>query len=531
MKQLLRSTFVVNASTDTAHLLLRNFLALQESRLEFTKPDDVLIWTYIQEFVRQHNHVPEINAIKAHFTHKREDTVVNRLEQLIVLNVLTDGNFKARVEVMANDRRTRGVGEILKKAADILGKGITIKDGKEEKKLQGPFAAIHFIMDESHDIVAPTLGGRLSGEVTQDGDDFLREYERVEADPLAGVGQHTGLTQIDSAFNGAKRNELWIHAGFTGGLKSTEMLNWAYNQAVFYNHSSLIFSLEMPYHQCRRILYAMHSQHPKFKKIRHQLGLQKHPDDSVGLPYTNIRDGTLEEHHPNARRFLFEFVKPDLNGKQMVQGNDPENNLPWPDPKDFGKIHIEVADPDKADFTMADLRHKAEMIYSKAPFSIVFIDHVGLMAPRKWVSSTTERLNEIIRDTKRMAMSFNRGMGIAIVALFQINREGYKSAMKRKEKTGTASYDLTHLSYANEAERSADIVTSSWVDDDLRAQNRVQFQCLKSRDQKPFEMFLSRVEWSCRRILTCFDVQMTPDQKQAVGDALDQEDIKELDAS
>jgi len=461
VKALLRSTFIVNPSGENAELLLRNFLVLQESRLEFSTPEDVLIWSYIQDFVRTHNHIPDVTSILAHFQHKKEDTVIDRVEVLKVLDTMTDGDFKTRVEVMADDRRVRSVSELLKTAADILGKGIKIQKGKEEEIVQGPFAAIHYIMDQSHEIVAPTLGGRLSGEVTQDGADFKSEYERVEADPLAGVGQHTGITQMDVALNGAKRNELWIHAGFTGGLKSTEMLNWAYNQAVFYNHSSLIFSLEMPYHQCRRILYAMHSQHSKFKAIRYKLGLQKHPDDSVGLPYTAIRDGSLDEYHPNAKRFLFDYVIPDLNGQQTVQGINKETGLPWPDPKHFGKIHIEVADPDKSDFTMADLRHRAELIYSKAPFSSIFIDHVGLMAPRKWVSSTTERLNEIIRDCKRMAMSFNRGMGMAVIALFQINREGFKASTKRKEKTGTASYDLTHLSYANEAERC--VISSTYT--------------------------------------------------------------------
>lgn len=525
MKSLLRSTFIVNPNNENAKFFLRNFLVLQESRLEFTFPDDVIIWSFIKEFVRTHNHVPEINTILRHFQHKKENSVINRLRDLETQKPLIEGDFKTRVEDKAEDSRNRAVNELLKKAADILVTGIKVTEGKEEKILKGPVAALHHIMENSVDIVAPTIGGALSGEVTHDGEKFLAEYERVEADPLAGIGQHVGISQMDVALNGAKRNELWIHSAFTGGLKSTLMLNWAYNQAVYFNHSSLIFSLEMPYQQCRRILFAIHSQHPKFKEIRYKLGLQKHPDDSVGLPYVDIRDGTLDEYHPNARKFLFDYVVPDFKGENVLNVVNPHTGEIYPPSSEYGKIHIEVADPDKSDFTMADLRHKAELIYSKSPFSAVFVDHVGLMSPRKWVSSTTERLNEIIRDCKRLAMSFHRGMGIAVIALFQINREGFKSATKRKEKTGTASYDLTHLSYANEAERSADIVTSSWVDDELREKNRVQFQCLKSRDQKPFEMFLSRVEWPCRRILTCYEVPMTTDQKEAAGDALDLEDL------
>jgi hypothetical protein len=311
-------------------------------------------------------------------------------------------------------------------------------------------------------------------------------------------------------------------------MKSTTQLNWAYNQAVWYGFSSVIFSLEMPYKQVRRLLYALHSSHAKFAPIRLALGLQKNLQaEGIGLPYEGIRDGLLA---PNAEKFLMEYVIPDLNGKlvpELAGACDPVTGDPWRDPSQYGKIHIEVSDPEKSDFTMSDLRQRAELIYSKTPFHMIFIDHVGLMAPRKWVSSTTDRLNEIIRDAKRLAMSFNRGQGIPVVALFQINREGFKAALKVKEKSGTPRYDLTHLSYANEAERSADIVTTSWIDEDLSKANRVQFQCLKSRDQKPFEIFTARVEWSNRRIVTCYDVNMSPDQNEQIAMQLD--GVKALD--
>jgi hypothetical protein len=127
-------------------------------------------------------------------------------------------------------------------------------------------------------------------------------------------------------------------------------------------------------------------------------------------------------------------------------------------------------------------------------------------------------LNEVLRDLKRLSMSFNRGMGIGVVALFQISREGFKAA----EKNG-GRYNLTHLSYANEAERSSDVVTAGWVDDELRESNMVKFQCLKSRlksrDHKPFADFYSGVLWPCRRIFTMDDV--TPQQARKLGDEID----------
>ena len=522
MKTLLRSTFIVNANdTKDKELLLRNYFCLYDAGLDFETDEDVPIWKFVKDFVEQHGHLPENNTIRSHFSLRGEDQVLGRMDVITALPAISGGDFVARLEDKAQDRRTRSITELLKEAASIVQTGLTVRNGKEETILKGPHDAIKYILDRSHAIVSPTLGSRLSGEVTSDGVDFKREYEKIEADPLAGIGQHSGLDQMDTALNGAKKYELWIHAGFTGHGKSLLMLNWAYNQAVWYRHSSVIFSLEMPYQQCRRMLYSFHSAHEKFAHIRVALGLQKDPTATVGVPYQHIRDGTLGEYHHNAKTFLFDYVIPDFNGETVVDGINPNTGDPWFDPKTYGNIHIEVADPEKSDFTVADLKQRAELIYSKSPFRMIFVDHAGLMASRKWSPNTTDRLNEVIRDLKRLAMSFHRGAGIAVVALFQLSREGHKSALKIKEKTGTARYELTSLSYANEAERSADIVTTSWLDSDLAGINRIQIDNLKSRDQKPFESFQARVEWPYRRVLTCDDLPRTPEQNKSQGESIE----------
>lgn len=525
MKILLRSTFVADpkdSSPAQMEELLRNYSQLYASGLGFETPEDLPLWEEIKNFVRTFNHVPDISSLRSHFKLRGEDTVLQRLDDLSALQVLVKGDFTTRLKTKAEERQTRQVAELLKEASEIAVSGREFRNGREVKTLKGPIDAVRHVLDRSHAIVAPVLGTKISGEVLGDGEDFKTEYLRVAADPLAGIGQHTGIGQMDTALNGAKTYELWIHAAFTGGMKSTTELNWAYNQAVWFGFGSVIFSLEMPYQQVRRLLYALHSSHAKFLPIRMKLGLQKTPGaEAVGLPYEHIRDGTLSKWHPNAEQFLLNYVIPDFNGKHIPELDDYWEPGTFRDSSLYGKIHIEVADPEKSDFTMLDLRQRAELIYNKTPFHALFIDHVGLMSPRKWVSSTTDRLNEIIRDAKRLAMSFNRGKGIATVALFQINREGYKQALKAKEKTGIARYDLTHLSYANEAERSADIVTTSWLDDDLSKQNRVLYQNLKSRDQKPFEPFVARVEWPNRRIVTTYDVSLTNAQNESLASSLD----------
>lgn len=486
MKFLLRSVFVGGPSEDKEQIF-RNFHYFDDSGLGFDVPEDQEIWDFVRDFSRTHNHSPELRTIRSHFEALKKPEVVDRLEGHSPLKPLYRGDFLKRLEERAEDRRVLRVQNALREAHQIVQTGIEIREGRETKHLRGPIDAIRYLIDKSHDIVTPTSSARLSGEVIGDTEDFKSEYERVKNDPLAGLGQFTGIEQFDTSLKGAKKGELWTHAAFTGGLKSTLMLNWAYNQAIFMGFDVLIFSLEMPYAQCRRILYAMHGMHPKFKDVRMGLKLP-----SVGILYDRLRDGELT---PAEEAFLMQHVIPDF--KTCTS---------------YGKIHIEVSDPNKSDFTVIDLKSKAELIYSRSPFSLLFVDHAGLMAPRRRMTSTTENLNEVIRDLKRLSMNFNRGAGMAVVELFQISREGFKAAEKISEKAngawGHGPYNLTHLSYANECERSSDIVTASYVNDELRSQSKVLFQCLKSRDHAPFQNFFGAVRWDCRRILTSHEVPM-----------------------
>lgn len=625
MKTLLRSCFLADPN-DSENLTAQNYHAMVESGLGFDQPEDNLIWQFVQDFFKGHGHVPTLQTIRSHYERVQEPDIVDRLERLAILNARTRGDFITYLENKASDRRTKIVLDLAKEMAKIATTGIEIKDKKGSTKLLGAIDAIRYVLDKSHDIVAPTLGSKLSGNVMTDEDDFNSRYDRVKADPMYGVGQWCGIAQIDQTQNGAKKYELWIHAAWTGGLKSTFALHWAYIQAVYFGYSTVYFSLEMPYIQCRNLLYTMHSAHEDFREIRAGLGIK-----GLGLDYERIRDGHLND---NEERFLKEYVVPSMNKKSTCSHKGSKHSLK---PEDYGDIYIEVADPDKSDFNINDLRSRSELIFAKTPFAMIVVDHVGLMSARERHGNMTDKLNEVIRDLKKLAMSFNRGMGIAVVGLFQISREGYKAA----EKSG-GRFNLTHLSYANECisrttkilcdsgilnvedikpgmrvwsrsgwklvldffdqgvrpvwrvtndrgeqleatanhrlrvlrdeqvqwsrvdelqkgdslltaedsyplkfiaaavrttrvakiepdireeqvydlevdgdhefqtgpflshncERSADIVTASWVDEGLVKLNRAIFQCLKSRDQAPFPRTPVRVEFSCRRLLT-----------------------------
>lgn len=511
MKTLLRSCFIVGGK-DKADLFFQNFLALQQSGLGFEVDIDLIIWTTLAEFATTFNHVPELKTLRTNFDHLGEQETLDRLDMLENIPALSRGDFLKRLDIKAEERRQRLVADLLTQAGRILQRGEKIED----KLVRGPVSALHHVIAGSHDILAPTTASRLSGEVWGDGEDFWREYNRIKMDPTAGLGQYCGIEQIDVSLSGARARELWIHAAWTGGLKSTFALNWAYIQSIYYKFSSAYFSLEMPYDQCRRKLFALHSISEKFNEVRLALGLQKDPHVSVGLPYKAIRDGKLDLWHPRAEEYLHDHVIPDLDNGQATG--------------EYGRIHIEVQNPDNPDFTSADLRSKAEVLYSGDPFGTIFVDHVGLMTSRNKYNSTTESLNEVLRDLKSLARGFNRGQGIAVVALMQISRKGFAAAQESKRKTGLAQFNLTHLSYSNEAERSGDRITTTWKDDELADQNRILFQCLKARDDEPFKIFYARIEWPCMRMFTTHDKPMSREERENLGKAVDadQEDLDEL---
>ena len=297
MKTILRSLFAATP-TDPKDLMLQNFQVFLGAGLTFDILEDEVIFAFVREFILTHRHAPGLATLQDHFHRAKEDRITDRLNELSGLPLKLQGDFENYVKGKVAERKLRRISEILKEASTIVGTGVKIDLGKGQTKfLQGPEDAVKYVMDQGHDILAPAIGSSLSGEVTRDGKGISENYIRIESDPLAGVGCPTGLAQMD-ILGGAKRYELWLHAAFTGHLKSTLLLNWAYIQASYFLQSSLIFSLEMPYVQCRNILYAMHSAHDKFKAIRHKLGLQKFPDGIALQAHSGCRLAQVAPERP-----------------------------------------------------------------------------------------------------------------------------------------------------------------------------------------------------------------------------------------
>lgn len=509
MKSLLRSVFIVQPS-ESEKESNANFSYLLASGLVFDLEEDQKIWTFIRDFYQAQGHIPQVSSIRSHFERGREPSIVDRLEQVIIPErILIKGDFLSHLQNVVEDKKTKTVVDLSKEMIQIVRTGLEIQEGRNKTLLRGSNDAVRYFLDRSSGLLSPITGGRLSGNVNKDGRLFEERYRRIKMDPSFGVGQYCGIRQIDEAFRGAQKKKLWIHAAWPGHLKSSFALHWAYVQSVYFGYPSLYFSLEMPYEeQVLNYIYTMHSAHEDFAEVRQVLGIE-----GLGLDYNKVKYGELNKKE---EEFLFKFVVPDLNKEATVEHNGSHSL----DPKDYGDLLIDCYDPDKADFTVEDLRSKAEVLYQQVPFHMIFVDHVLLMEASRRYSSTTEKLNEIVKRLKQLAMSFNHGAGMAVLGLWQISRAGYDYALKNDGK-----YNMTALNYANETEKSADIITAAWFGEDARSVKRVFFQCLKSRDDAHFERFAARVEPECRRILT--DLSSMEEIEQEIRIATGQDSMQQ----
>lgn len=470
INKILRSLLVFNDKPDQENAA-RNFEQVLVYRIDFTEDEEKEIFNKIKNHFSVYRETPTIQDLRDAFELEKNPGAILVLDEVSKEPCYVRSSFEALVMGELEKQRIAKIHILAKESAHIASHGLKI--GKVE--LRGVNDAIRHFTGGADSLLVTNNGVRLSGDITQDHDDFMEEVEYTHTHPEEAYGCLTGIVQVDEGCMGVKPSEFWAHAAYSGGLKTTFALNWAYFTAVFLKKNVEYFSLEMPYKQVRRILKVMHSTHWKFTDAPSEGGLGWEP-----LEYKKVRDGKLT---PIELERL-EYISKDLSNQEL-----------------YGAIH--VVKPDR-EITMADLRFMAEAQHKKTPLSIIFIDYLQLVqSSDKTLRSTVERQNEVARAGKHLAMNFNGGAGVSVVGLWQINNEGYKHAQKKmesKEEKKGSVYDLSHLSWANELKNAADYVTYTYVDDDLRAANEAIIGNMKNRDNSIFPEARMRVEWGQRKL-------------------------------
>lgn len=458
MKELLRGVIDFGDEGILPDALTSNLQHLLASGVSWDRTDDRKILRFVKDYFEGQYEVPSIVTVRNYFERSEDVEAIERLKDIAPVQIHIRSNYSYLVRQHKEEQNSHKARVLLKEATEILTKGRTI----DKERFQGVNDALSYLMRNIPELIVTESNAKTRGNIREDGQTVWDEYCEAESHKERTWGRFTGINNIDKVCRGIKKGELWIHAGFAGELKSTFAMNWCYHLCTWYRSNVYYASLEMKYEHIRRLIYTAHSANKKFE-------LQ----GKKALEYRKIRDGELT---PEEKAFYKEVIA------DFTQNPDYCSFDTW--------------SPDR-DVTVEDLRLDAELLHRQREIGMIVIDHGGLAEARraKRNKDYVIELNSVIRDAKKLALQFNHGEGIPVLLLFQINRQGKEMADKNN-----GQFKMSALSYANESERSADVITTTYLNKDLREKGRTIICNLKNRDNPLFDTFEAEVDFKTRRI-------------------------------
>jgi replicative DNA helicase len=463
MKRLLRGVIDFEDGKLSQDALRSNYHCLLDSRNEWVLPEDGKVYAFVKAFFEHNLSLPSSATVEDYFTKLDDVETTERLKDVKASQAHAWQNYIHLVRQLVDDQNRVKMAALLKEAQEITTKGLVLKEGKEKRRLQGVRDALMYFTERVHDLIPTESSAKTRGNIRADTTEAWNEYVTAKHDKGRVWGAFTGIEEIDTVCHGLKRGEMWVHAAFAGELKSTMAMNWAYNLVTRYRRNVFYTSLEMPYEQIRRIICVMHSANKKFQV-----------EGKAPLDYRKVRDGELSAEE---EAFYQEVLK------------DFDTNPEY--------CRFEVWSPDK-DVTIDDIRLETELAHKRMEVGMLVIDHGGLVEARRKNANYTVELNSVLRDAKKLALHFHGGEGVPVLMLFQINRDGKDMADKAE-----GLYKMRALSYANETERSADVISTTYLNDKHREDGTTKCCCHKNRDNPLFAPTLIRINFASRRMTRC----------------------------
>ena len=466
LEEVFRSVLCVSRGEEqpTREDLVRNFQVLQRSRIKYGEEAYVKLYAYVKDHYDGYHEMPDFALAESHFKNIEGDhEVLAVLSKVRAQKPWIGSNYRKVLENIRNQQNETEFNEILNKGMEILTSGV--KEAKTKERIKGLKPAVDFVNTSSRELLRLQEDFKLESQIrsAEDIKEVKESYDATENNAVDSIGIYSGLKVMDRR-QGLKHTELMLVAAFTGQFKTTFTMNMAY-RAIISGFNVAFVSLEMGHEEMRTKFYVLHTCNPKFLATAYA-GL-------VGKIEVNkvlYRTLTKEE-----KEFYY-FAMDDFLQEE-----------------DYG--HLFIWQPDSSETTIQDIGTKfiefdTELRNEGRQLEFGCIDYLTLLSPErgKRHKDPNEALNEVIKQTKRLCLTFNNGQGLRIISPFQTNRHGYESAKNDKGK-----YDLTALSNAHEAERSADLVIALYVGEEQREKDNIFFSCLKDRRNKPFKHFNAAV--------------------------------------
>lgn len=321
-----------------------------------------------------------------------------------------DHEFLYAVTALQDVRAYHLTGEAITTSFEVLENGTTI--GKQD--LKGHDDARTYLYGELSRIDRLSSGeSSPEGDVRHEPDAIRRDYAERKARKVDQAAVQTGIRAMDLNTGGLENGELVLICAYTGEGKSMLSTQIAWNAAIDQKKNVFFATSETIRPQVRRRLLARHSRLPQF-------GL---PD---GLDSNAIKNGTLTPEQET----IYEKVIDDFTQN-----------------KAYGKVHVAQV-PRGATLGYVESRlNRAGALWN---VDLVVIDYLALLKPDRPRNSSREEFNDILKDAKTMATSFESGRGVPVVSPWAMSQSSYKEAKR------TGEYTLANLAETSEAEKSPD---------------------------------------------------------------------------
>lgn len=472
MERILRSCLQISNVPD-AEDCLRNWAVLREHDLGFRNEPDQKIANYLKTFYDSMSSPPDFTIVKEYFEKQDDIDVVDRLEEVKRAQHYIRTNYLSIVKSEAEQQLQHRFLSTLRDTANIVEHGRNLEKPVQGKKiLRGVQDGLNYLYEKMPDFTKMETGEKLEGIPSEEADEMLDEYDKTATSNRLSNRNLFGFDPVDSVCKGHRAGEYWIHCAFAGHLKTTLALNYAYNNAFVYGKNIFYACLEMPYVQLRRQFFILHSAHGKFVAEWHAQDVKAgRPNPYLGLDYRKFRDGEYDELDYRRLRVVMQDFAANAKGKMKIWR--PRDAMP----------------------KMSEIRRAAETFHNKYGCDGIVLDYLGLISPTHRTNDYTTNINSVVTEGRWLALSFARGRTVPVLGLFQMNRQGLMRADKADGK-----YDFAAISYANQIEKDADVITYTYLNDQLRTDGRFYMGNLKNRDNAIFERMIGKILWQCKRM-------------------------------
>jgi len=471
LQRILRSVIQVGGVPDAEEALV-NWHKLSEHGLNFVSEEDKRVHDYLSMFYGQMSAPPDFTLVKEFFEKKDDVEACAKLDEIKRAQWYTRTNFLSIVRSELDQQQTRSFVLACRDAANIAEHGRNLdKPVNGKKVLRGVNDAMGYMFEQMSEFSHFESGEKLEGLIEEDAEEVLAEYDLVTRSNVYSGRNLFGLQPVDEACEGHKSGEFWVHCAYPGELKTTLALNYAYNNAYVYGKNIFYGIFEMPYKQLRRQLYVLHSSHGKFITDWHKKDVKSNrPSPYLGLDYRKVRDGKLDDVDLERLKIVAQDFKTTCKGKLFV----------WRPPFQVGADEV---------------RKKSEMFHNKYGCDGIVLDNIGNLKPKHRTNDFVTMINSVVSECRFLALNFARGNTVPVLGLFHMNRQGKLRADK-----ADGRYDSAAISYANQLEKDADVITYTYLNEQLRKDGKFYLGCLKNRDNPMFERMVGKIFWQAKRM-------------------------------